>query len=216
MTYRTIAIGDIHGHLAALNALLDQIGIESDDTLVLLGDYIDRGPKSAQVIERIIDLSQYHRVISIRGNHEEMLLQALENDCFLNTWLGNGGDIALESYGGRIGGIPSRHIDFLENLPLVYEIENHFFIHASFAPNRTLDDQVAADALWGSPERVKGIHFSGKVAIVGHTPQFNHQILDLGYLKCLDTACGFGGVLTAYEIGSGNRWQVTEEGEAIG
>jgi serine/threonine protein phosphatase 1 len=213
MTHRTIAIGDIHGHLAAFDALLDQLKLKSEDTLVLLGDYIDRGPHSKQVIDRIIDLSKYYRVISIRGNHEEMMLKALENEWFFNTWMGNGGDIALESYGGRIELIPDRHLDFLENLPLVHEVENHFFIHASFTPNRTLDDQMPADALWGSAENVRAIHFSGKVAIVGHTPQFNLQILDREYLKCLDTACGFGGRLTAYEIMSGNVWQVTEMGE---
>jgi len=214
MPYRTIAIGDIHGHLAALNALVDSIDLTSGDTLILLGDYIDRGPQSAEVIQRIIDLSRTHRVIAVRGNHEEMMLQAFTNEWYYNTWMSNGGDIALESYGGNMNRIPEAHLDFLEQLPLVYELENHFFVHASFTPNRRLDEQLPNDALWGSLDDITHPHFSGKVAIVGHTPQSTLKILDRGYIKCLDTACGFGGVLTAYDIVNETIWQVTEEGKS--
>jgi serine/threonine protein phosphatase 1 len=214
MPHRTIAIGDIHGHLAALNALVDSIDLTSGDTLILLGDYIDRGPQSAEVIQRIIDLSRTHRVIAVRGNHEEMMLQAFKNEWYYNTWMSNGGDIALESYGGDMDRIPEAHLDFLEQLPLVYELENHFFVHASFTPNRRLDEQLPNDALWGSLDDITHPHFSGKVAIVGHTPQSTLKILDRGYIKCLDTACGFGGVLTAYDIVNETIWQVTEEGKS--
>jgi|694.fasta_scaffold13587_9 serine/threonine protein phosphatase 1 len=216
MPHRTVAIGDIHGHLAALNALVDLIDLTPSDTLVLLGDYIDRGPQSAQVIQRIIDLSKQYRVIAIRGNHEEMLLQALKNEWYYNTWMSNGGDVALESYGGGVDLIPESHLDFLDQLPLVHELDHHFFVHASFTPNRRLDEQLPNDTLWGSLDDVTHCHFSGKIAVVGHTPQFTQKILDRGYLKCLDTACGFGGVLTAYDLVNETIWQVTEEGQKAG
>lgn len=86
--------------------------------LVLLGDYVDCGPQSAEVIQRIIDLSRRYKVVAIRGNHEEMMLQAMENDWYFNTWMSSGGEIALESYGGRMDQIPLSHIDFLEKLRL--------------------------------------------------------------------------------------------------
>jgi len=215
MRQRTIAIGDIHGHLAALNALIELIDLAPKDTLVFLGDYIDRGPQSAEVIQRIIDLSKRYNVVAIRGNHEEMMLQAMENEWYFNTWMGSGGDIALESYGGRMDRIPQSHIDFLEELKLVHEMEKHFFIHASFTPNRELSDPLPHDALWGSLEKVNHFHFSGKVAVVGHTPQENHKILDRGFIKCIDTGCGFDGLLTAYDVDQETIWQVTQEGQVL-
>lgn len=213
MRHRTIAIGDIHGHLAALNTLIELVDLASKDTLVLLGDYVDRGPQSAEVIQRIIDLSRRYNVVAIRGNHEEMMLQAMESDWYFNAWMNSGGDVALESYGGRMDQIPLSHIDFLKKLRLVHEIENHFFIYASFTPNRELSDQLPKDALWGSLEDVHQSHFSGKVAVVGHTPQENHQLLDRGFIKCIDTGCGFGGLLTAYDVDQQTIWQVTQGGD---
>ena len=104
MSPRTLAIGDIHGCLAHLDALLQTIAPTADDHLVFLGDYVDRGPDSAGVLKRIIRLTQTHRVTALMGNHEQMMLAARESHDKHMDWLLNGGDATLRSYGG-VGGV---------------------------------------------------------------------------------------------------------------
>jgi serine/threonine protein phosphatase 1 len=82
----------------------------------------------------------------------------------------------------------------------------------AISDNRPLDRQESATALWKHLNEVPLPHISGKIAVVGHTPQMSGQILDLPHLTCIDTGCGYGGLLTALEIGSGQIWQVDEEG----
>ncbi len=92
MQPRTIAIGDIHGHSAALKSIIDLVAPRPGDTIVLLGDYIDRGPDSRGVIEQIIDLAKRCHVVPLMGNHEEMLLDAKKDIGSFQTWFENGGD----------------------------------------------------------------------------------------------------------------------------
>ena len=129
MSARTIAIGDIHGHLAALAAIIAAIELQPDDTLVLLGDYVDRGPDSKGVLEQVIQLSERFHVVALKGNHEEMMLGAREGRDNLRFWMGCGGDAALQSYGQAkdVSLIPREHYRFLESLPLYHESESHFF-----------------------------------------------------------------------------------------
>ena len=96
-----------------------------------------------------------------------------------------------------------------------YETDTHFFIHANYAPNQPLDRQDSKTALWLPLSDLPGPHYSGKIAVVGHTPQENGKILDAGYLKCIDTGCGYGGRLTALDVTSGRIWQVGEAGHAV-
>src|SRR5437870_6195602 len=119
---RTIAISDIHGCSAALAALLQAIDPTPFDTLVFLGDYIDRGPDSRGVFEQVIALAQRCSVVPLLGNHEEMLLAALEGQSELRYWLKFGGTEALASYGHRAGpelrpadlraSFPAEHLQF--------------------------------------------------------------------------------------------------------
>src|SRR5215216_3309528 len=113
MAERTIAIGDIHGCPAALRALIDAIQPAEDDMLVLLGDYIDRGPDSRGVVDVVLDLEKRRRIVPLLGNHELMLLNAVHNPRVIGPWLECGGDATLASYGGRIKDIPEEHIDFV-------------------------------------------------------------------------------------------------------
>ncbi len=214
MSARTIAIGDIHGHLAALDAIITAIQPRPDDTLVLLGDYVDRGPDSKGVLERVIELSERLHVVAVKGNHEEMMLTAREGEQNLLFWVQCGGDAALQSYGQAkdVSLIPREHFQFLAGLPLLHETDTHFFIHANYAPNWRLDQHDTKTALWLSLDDLPGPHYSRKTAILGHTPQKKHLVLDLGYLKCIDTGCGYGGLLTALDVGSGQIWQVHEDG----
>ncbi len=218
MAGRTIAIGDIHGHSAALAALVNRLELTPADTLVLLGDYVDRGPDSKGVIELILGLRPHCQLVPLMGNHEEMMLQARTDRRARWMWLDNGGDQALLSYGdeGNPRSIPESHYEFLAGLSRVFETETHFFVHANYSPNFKLSEQPAMTALWLPLDEPPGPHYSGKTAVVGHTPQPDGRVLDLGHLVCVDTGCGFGGLLTAYEPASGRVWQVDERGQAVG
>jgi hypothetical protein len=115
MPTRTIAIGDIHGCSAALDALLDTIRPRPKDTIVTLGDYINRGPDSRGVLDRLIELSHQCRLIPLLGNHDQMLLEA-RSGRHPTTWIGMGGLATLDPYGpGRdLDLIPDEHFEFLE------------------------------------------------------------------------------------------------------
>ena len=125
-----------------------------------------------------------------------------------------GGRETLESYGnaGDLRLVPPEHLCFLERLRPYYESETHFFIHANYDPNRPLNQQESATALWKHLDEIPSPHASGKIAVVGHTPQKSGRILDLPHVKCIDTGCGHGGLLTALDVGSGQIWQVDEFG----
>ncbi|MFM2095097.1 MAG: Serine/threonine-protein phosphatase 1 [Planctomycetota bacterium] len=214
MTSRTIAIGDIHGHALALAGLLDAVAPQPDDMVVFLGDYIDRGPDSRGVLQLVLSLSDRCRVVPLMGNHEEMLLQARGNRHALPMWLDNGGDATLRSYDSsdELEGIPTTHVEWLCSLRRYHETERHFFIHANYAPNWRLDQHDSKTSLWLPLTDLPGRHYSGKTAVVGHTPQPAGKILNLGYLLGIDTGCGFGGQLTALDVDSGQTWQVDEQG----
>lgn len=99
LTYRTLAIGDIHGCSIAFSALLEIVAPDRGDTIVLLGDLIDRGPSSSEVIATAIGLTAHCNVICILGDHEELMLNAIEDNHALPNWLRNGGIDTLQSYG---------------------------------------------------------------------------------------------------------------------
>lgn len=211
---RTIAIGDIHGHVDALTGLLRLVEPRPEDTLVFLGDYVSRGPDSREVIQTVIDLGRRCRVVALRGNHEEMLLDARSNRIARAAWVSVGGDASLVAPPASEGwrALDDAQWSFVAGLPTVHETAGHFFIHANYAPNRPLAEQDSQTALWLPLEPPPGPHYSGKVAIVGHTPQFDGTVLNLGHLVCIDTGCGLGGVLTAFDVESGGLWQVDERG----
>ncbi len=216
---RTIAIGDIHGHFKALAGLIDLINPKSEDMLVFLGDYINRGPDSKGVLQFLIDLKQRCNMVCILGNHEEMMINAYADPSTMGWFLENGGNETLQSYGSakNFSLVPQVHKDFLLGLPLYHETDQHFFIHANYDYDVDLMDIDSNTALWRSLDDRPRKHKSRKTAILGHTPQMNGEILDLEYLVCIDTGCGFGGKLTGLEVISrriiGKCWQVDEQGQ---
>ena len=123
----------------------------------------------------------------------------------------------MDSYrpGRTIDVVPREDWAFLEQLRLYFETGRHFFVHANYFPNRPIDQQDTQTMLWMPLEGrdVPGRHYSGKTAIVGHSCRRDGRILDLGHVKCIDTGCGHGGLLTALDVTSGRVWQVTEDGE---
>lgn len=214
MSQRTIAIGDIHGCDLALSAVLEAISPGPDDLIITLGDMINRSPGSRGVLDRLITLSEQCDYVPLRGNHDQMLLEAIEGR-HPTTWLGMGGMATLESYGLNpdLVGFPAEHAAFLRSCRRFFETKTHFFVHANYSPQVRLSFQADAILLWESlTESVPEAHFSGRRAIVGHTPQKSGEILDLGHLVCIDTWCYGGGWLTAFDVDSGQIWQADRDG----
>jgi serine/threonine protein phosphatase 1 len=215
MKPRTIAIGDIHGCSAAFDALLTAIRPLPDDTIVTLGDYINRGPNSKCVIEMLIELNTQCRLVPLLGNHEEMLFEALADSYPLHYFLGVGGDDTLDSYGpGReLSIIPEDHIKFLKSCLDYHENDTHIFAHASYEPHLPMDKQSTTTLRWEPLQNaIPEPHASGKTVIVGHTSQKSGEILDLGHVKCIDTNCYGGGWLTALDVHTEEAWQADREG----
>jgi serine/threonine protein phosphatase 1 len=216
MSERVIALGDVHGCAAALRTLVSAIEPRHSDTLVVLGDCVDRGPDSQGVIEQLLSLREVCRLVPILGNHEEMMLNFLDGRPQPDDWLVCGGAATVESYrgaGGQPVPIPAEHVDFVRTWIDCYQNETHFFAHASYKPERPLAEQHWQTLRWHSLKSgIPGPHASGKTAIVGHTSQKSGEILDLDYLICIDTFCWGGGWLTALDTVSGKVWQADRDG----
>jgi len=220
MPGRTIAIGDIHGCADALAALIHDMVPAADDTLIALGDLIDRGPDSQSVIEQMISLAGRCRLITLQGNHEELLLSALRDSAAIEKWLRCGGTETLRSYGGNPDDshvlaslIPSSHQEFLATCRPYYETDTHLFVHAGVVAELPIDQQPGLALRWRvTNAKTAQPHCSGKTLVVGHTPQLSGEVLDLGFLICIDTHCYRGGWLTALDVQSGQIWQADRSG----
>jgi len=214
-TGRVIAIGDIHGYLTALDALIEGIRPRAEDTIVALGDFVDRGPQSPEVIDRLIEVARRCRLVPILGNHDELLLAICEGHQYvMEDWLLFGGDTTFRSYDRRVPeSVPDEHVAFLKSCRDLYETDTHFFVHGNYIERIPLDEQQPMVLRWRSlREEPPGPHVSGKIAVVGHTAQRDGEILDLGHLKCIDTYIYGDGWLTALDVESGRVWQVDQEG----
>ncbi|MDH3747275.1 MAG: serine/threonine protein phosphatase [Gammaproteobacteria bacterium] len=216
---RHLAIGDIHGCITALTTLVDFVVFHADDTIVTLGDYVDRGPDSRAVLDFLIDFGKSHNHVPLRGNHEIMMLDARDKKSWFQPWMGYGGDATLNSYSpaddvaGSFTDVPDSHFDFLENkLFSYYECASHFFVHANADANVALDDQTDATLYWKkyrNPEQ----HRSEKIMICGHTPQQSGYPLSNGHSICIDTFAHGGGWLSCLDVESGTIWQANEKGD---
>ncbi len=147
MTRRTLAIGDVHGCDMALRTLLGAVAPTPADTVVLLGDLIDRGPNTADVLDQVWRLQSRCHVVLICGNHEEMMLRALDGEGW-NMWMQFGGEEALESYGGDTRRIPKSHRDLLESAVDYWETPSSIFVHANLQPGVPLSEQHSVCLRW--------------------------------------------------------------------
>lgn len=198
---------------------MDFVGLRTDDTIVTLGDYVDRGPDSAAVVDFVIELGASHNLVPLRGNHEIMLLDSREIKSWFESWLGFGGAETLRSYAqseghtGSFADIPDAHMDFLENQLLsYYECETHLFVHANADADKELKDQPDSSLFWRrykDPER----HRSGKIMVCGHTEQKSGLPVSNGNAICIDTWAYGDGWLSCLDVGSGTVWQANEAGE---
>lgn len=203
------AIGDIHGQLTKLNGLLEALPLRPDDELVFLGDYVDRGPDSRGVIQRLIELDRSRYCVFLRGNHEDMFLDFL-NGCKgydRDMWMINGGMVTLRSYGvedmpapGPVPEVPDEHVTFLE-LTHYHHLSGGFtFVHAG----RMNDDSPIARVrskvkLWTrSPFYDSPVPWPEGRIIFGHTP-FRRPLVTPSAIG-IDTLAAYNGPLTAVRL----------------
>jgi serine/threonine protein phosphatase 1 len=226
--YRAYAVGDIHGRLDLLEQLLAAIGRDTagrharKNLLVFLGDLIDRGPQSAQVIER---LRTYRpegvQTVFLLGNHEEVLLRILDGDMSLiASWLQFGGLQCLQSYGAdaemiacyppekalsviRLA-IPKEHHDFLKSFVDTCRFGDYLFVHAGIRPGVAIDDQLQKDLRWIREPFLFDNTDHGCVVVHGHTisPEVQERPNRIG----IDTGAYRTGVLTALALEGTERW----------
>ena len=203
------AIGDIHGHSKHLKRLLDYLPLAPGDTIVFLGDVIDREPDSAGVLRQIHQLRQTHEVIFIRGNHEAMLLRARRSRDNFPFWIECGGGATLDSYRAKsFDDIPEADWSLFETSQLYHETEETIFVHANLDPNLEMSDQSENDLLWrfydGSIR-----HVSGKFVVCGHSTQASGLPALAEHSICIDTLPESGeGWLTAVNCARKAFWQV--------
>lgn len=173
-------IPDVHGNAKTLKALVKKIGLTAKDELYLLGDYINRGPRSKQVLKFIMGLQeQGYQVHPIRGNHEEYMLNAYKEakkgdvallSAALFVWLRQGGIATMNSFGAKkVSDIPTKYYKFLKKLPYYYELEDAILVHAglNFTVKNPLDDKHSM--VWRRKFTVKPDKINGKLLIHGHT-----------------------------------------------
>jgi len=238
--WRAYAVGDVHGRLDLLDQLLDKI---HDDIsrrparkvlLVFVGDLIDRGPNSAQVVER---LRTYRRpaveTVFLLGNHEEVLLRILAGEAELITkWRSFGGKECLESYGvdtAKLGGltdeealaivskaIPAEHVEFLQSFDDSCRFGDYLFVHAGIRPGIEIDQQRQSDLRWIREPFLFDETDHGFVVVHGHTIRSEVEMRPnrIG----IDTGAYKSGVLTALAIERSDSWLLdtrTATSEAI-
>jgi serine/threonine protein phosphatase 1 len=222
---RVYAVGDVHGRLDALQPLIRAIADDLEAAppagpalLVFLGDYVDRGPDSRGVVDLVLRMRDTPglEVRALKGNHEEALLQFLDEPSFGATWMEHGGGATLVSYGvqpppTRTDGeawqrvrdafdeaLPEAHRAFYTGLELIVDVGDYAFVHAGVRPGVAWDQQAERDLLWIRQEFLQEKGPFGKVIVHGHTPMEEPQLLP--HRLGIDTGCYATGVLTAVRL----------------
>lgn len=233
---RVLAVGDVHGCANTLKKLIETINPTIEDKLIFLGDYIDRGDKSFEVVDYLIELNKSFDCVFLKGNHEDLLLNCLKgqnySDC--RTFMMNGGNATIKSYRKNIGykndqtempfdDFPMEHQEFYNNLKLYHEEEGFLFVHAGVNPYTTFDQQNESDFLW---IRGEFLQYNGRImedvkVIHGHTPMEPDKIDEYYNDKYndrmnLDTACVFGYVLTCIDVLTNDKYTQKMIDEKIG
>ena len=187
-----IAVGDIHGCVKTLEALLERLDLHGDDHLIFVGDYVDRGPDSYGVIEHLLKLSTSFRCTFLRGNHEAMMLDYLLHGDY-EPWSVNGGIETLRSYidGAPERYVPATHVQFLKDTNLYFSTNDFFFVHAGLKPHLTISENLRVSGedvfLWERSHLGGGTPVWEKTVVCGHTPQ--PEPLNTPKLINIDTGC---------------------------
>ena len=212
MAGRVYAIGDIHGCDVALDVVLSKLDLSADDTVVTLGDVVDRGPGTKQAIDRLLQLQTVCNVVFLMGNHEEMMLDARGGGSIQKSWLGFGGRETLTSYGGRFDLVPAAHWEFLEAGLDYWEAGSVIFIHANLEPGVALEQQSAEWLRWTRFTGFERPHPSGKLVVCGHSAQHSGLPCVLDGWACIDTWVYGEGSLTCLDVATGDFMQAKQDG----
>jgi serine/threonine protein phosphatase 1 len=216
------AVGDVHGCLPELLALEGAIAEDAQalpdhKLIVMLGDYVDRGPSSAQVLDHLIAAPPdgFER-ICLAGNHELAMRDYLEGRIDLRTWLRMGAEPTLRSYGMDLDrlaeiyrseraveeavreAIPAAHLEFLRSLPVLVETPRYIFVHAGVRPGIAMDRQTDDDLVMIRSAFFDGAHLLTRYVVHGHTPV--EEARRVGMRVDLDTGAYFSGRLTGLRI----------------
>ncbi len=220
MTGRVFAIGDIHGCIDQLHELVESVlHIQKEDKTIFLGDYVDRGNSSREVVDYILDMQ--HKdfdVIPLIGNHEWMMLEAYENDDRLLNWIFNGGSFTLDSFGIKaLKELKREYVDFLKSLRYFYFFKNYLFVHAGFNDNISDPLYDTYDMIWTRRETYSNPVLKDKIIVHGHTPvtvEHCQKMIDKKNMVInIDTGCVYSdipgyGHLTAIEMYSMSLFSV--------
>lgn len=168
----TFVIADLHGRLDLLEMAYDRIVRHAAfGTIIHLGDYVDRGPQSRQIIEWLMNdktIPLGFKRVCLKGNHEDMMVETLTAPLDPTWWVGNGGGATLVSYGEA--GVPVRHVEWMSALPHAHEDEHRVYVHAGVDPTLSMAAQTAETLLWYRYPQGANIGFNGKHVVHGHTP----------------------------------------------
>ena len=184
---RIIGISDIQGEYEKLCRVLEKITPKKDDTIIFMGDYIDRGKKSREVVDKIIDMKTVCNCVYLTGSHEYAMLHAKSDEYSNYLFWNYGGDATAESYGG-FDNIMKIHGDFFNSLKFYHIIGKYLFIHAGVKIGVPLEEQSEEDMVYiRSAFYTKPHHLPYKI-IFGHTEFDTPQVQEDKI--CIDTGCG--------------------------
>ena len=186
---QTFVVPDLHGRLDLLDDGLAEIAARSKGgktTIVTIGDYVDKGPASRDVIDRLIGGVGFE-LVTLKGNHDAMMVDALRDPSKMADWLSKGGDTALASYGGEAAGVPQSHLEWLDRLRLYHVDAHRLYVHAGVDRKLPLGQQREETLLWmrypkGYSEGYDNLH-----VVHGHDNDPNGPLLFEGRTN-LDTA----------------------------
>ncbi|MGE4094732.1 MAG: AAA family ATPase, partial [Candidatus Binatia bacterium] len=218
---RIFIVGDIHGCPQELETLLTALSLRPEDRLVFLGDYIDRGPGSRDVIDLLLSLrsSPVCDLTFLKGNHEDMFLDFLGYEGrYGEAFVGNGGQATLRSYGvpPDVAGdevaelLPPVHLQFFRELETFTEVAGDFLcVHAGVNPLLSLGEQTTEELLWIRQEFIAHSHMLPYTIVFGHTPHRSVRF-DLPYKIGIDTGLVYGGKLSCLEVTEKRLLQVSK------
>lgn len=223
---RIFVIGDIHGCHKELTIMLTKLAneVQKEDWIIFIGDYIDRGPGSCQVIDTLLEVKKQHaNSLFLKGNHEAMLLEFIDQDRSMqNRFLKHGGKETFESYRlspaqtfeSENAGLPADHIHFVRNLTLGVQVSNFIITHAGINPLLPINQQTEKELLWIRDGFVDSPHPLPYTVVYGHTPVKEVE-LSLPYRIGIDTGLVYGNKLTCFELKEGVVHQIKLGSERV-
>jgi len=224
---KIICVSDIHGEIHKLKNLFEKLSFTKNDTIIFLGDYIDRGEDSKAVIDFVLSLKDKCNLVTLKGNHEMFAMDSLKFTegrlglaQMFNSWMMNGGEACLRSYcrDGLYMDKPVEiidemfidHGDFFNDLKIAYETENHIFVHGFLAHEQDAEDQEEWQCIWGRYDDIYP-HKSGKTVVCGHTIQ-RDGVKNDGFKICIDTGSFLpDGYITAMVIDGSREYFVNSK-----